>query len=180
MKRKPGPQPYWNSSTKCMENMMKALGPMTHLGAQMCWGVSLAFCLSSSEALMSEIVFLNLHISSKPKLIFSSCPLPCLLEPGLSVEEAAITPSEDLNGRKAFAPYMGWPVWLGVCSMDSCCETQRLYEMSWRNSLLILPLAIWLHGSNLIFPILSSSTPIKLSNKPPLLLSNSCLTIPCI
>lgn len=59
---------------------------------------------------MSEIVFLN-HISSKPKLIFQFMSTALSSRTRLICGKKQLSPHQrDLNGRKAFAPYMGWPV----------------------------------------------------------------------
>ena len=102
-----------NSSTKGTENMMRAMGPMTHLGPR-CAGVSLwfcffclvfFFCLSSSEALVSEIVFLNLHNSSKPKLISQFTSTALSSRTRLICGKKQLSPQQrDLKGRKAFVP----------------------------------------------------------------------------
>lgn len=60
---------------------------------------------------MSETVFLNLHISSKPKLISPFMSTALSSRTRLICGKKQLSPQQrDLKGRKVFVPYMSWPV----------------------------------------------------------------------
>ena len=129
---------YFSSKEKTRATAMQTPAPSVwkiwwrHWGLWHTSGPDVLGCLSGFFVCLplrplSEIVFLNLHISSKPKLISQFTSTALSSRTRLICGKKQLSPQQrDLKGRKAPAPYMGWPVWLGVCSMDSCCETQRL------------------------------------------------------